>query len=64
MKIIKQIVDYIKATKYNIGFVQEDLQSVVNGAPIHVDWLKNFGTPVFVYGLYHGVGGEDGCFFP
>lgn len=41
MKIIKQIVDYIKATKYNIGFVQEDLQSVVNGAPIHVDWLKH-----------------------
>ena len=39
--ITKKIVDYIKATKYNIGFVEQDLQSVIEGKPITVNWLKH-----------------------
>lgn len=39
--ITQKIVDYIKATKYNIGFVEQDLQSVVEGKPITVNWLKH-----------------------
>jgi len=40
--IIKKISEYIKATKYNIGFVEQDLQSVIDGKPVTVNWLKHF----------------------
>lgn len=38
---IKKISEYIKATKYNIGFVEQDLQSVIEGKPVTVNWLKH-----------------------
>lgn len=38
---IHKIVSFIKETKYNIGFIQESLQDVIDGAPIHVNWLKH-----------------------
>ena len=40
--MIKKISNYIKATKYNIGFVEQDLQSVIEGKPVTVNWLKHF----------------------
>lgn len=39
--IINRIVDYVKATKYNIGFVEQDLNSILEGKPITVNWLKH-----------------------
>lgn len=39
--ITNKIVDYIKATKYNIGFVEQDLNSIIEGKPITVNWLKH-----------------------
>ena len=46
--ITQKISNYIKATKYNIGFVEQDLQSVIDGKPISVSWMKhsNFSFPV------------------
>ena len=41
MNPIQKISAYIKATKYNIGFLDGDLQSVIDGAPIKVNWLKH-----------------------
>jgi hypothetical protein len=41
MSITKWFSDYLKATKYNIGFVEEDLHAVVEGHPIHINWLKH-----------------------
>lgn len=39
--MIQKISAYIKATKYNIGFVDGDLQSVLEGKPLSVNWLKH-----------------------
>lgn len=39
--ITQKISNYIKATKYNIGFVEQDLQSVIDGKPISVSWMKH-----------------------
>ena len=36
-----KIIDYIKKTKYNIGFIDGDIESVINGKPIKVKWLKH-----------------------
>lgn len=36
-----KIMDYIKATKYNIGFVDGSLESVIVGEPIEVKWMKH-----------------------
>ena len=41
MGIISRIIHYIKDTKYNIGFINGDLQSVIEGKPIKVNWLKH-----------------------
>jgi len=41
MKIINRILDDFKATKYNIGFIDGDLQSVLDGEPIKINWLKH-----------------------
>lgn len=38
---INAIIDYLKDTKYNIGFVKNDLESIIEGAPIEVAWLKH-----------------------
>ncbi len=34
-------MDYVKATKYNIGFVDGSLESIIEGEPIKVNWLKH-----------------------
>lgn len=34
-------MDYVKATRYNIGFVEGSLQEVLNGNKIKVNWLKH-----------------------
>lgn len=39
-----KIIDYIKATKYNIGFVDGNLQTVIAGDPIRVNWMKHSYT--------------------
>jgi len=41
MSLTSTILDYIKATKYNIGFIDGDLKSVLEGRPIKVNWLKH-----------------------
>ena len=44
MKWKDQIIESVKATKYNIGFVDEPLRSVIDGVPIHIHWLKHSYT--------------------
>lgn len=41
MGIYNAIIEYIKDYKYNIGFVENDLQSIIDGDPIKVNWLKH-----------------------
>lgn len=41
MGLTNRIISYIKATKYNIGFIDGDLQSVMEGKPIKVNWVKH-----------------------
>ena len=41
MKWKEQIIEEIKATKYNIGFVNEPLKSVLDGSSFHINWLKH-----------------------
>lgn len=41
MGLKNKIINYIKATKYNIGFVDGDMQSVLDGKPIKINWLKH-----------------------
>lgn len=38
---MSKLLEYIKATKYNIGFVDGSLESVIQGEPIKVNWLKH-----------------------
>lgn len=38
---MNKLINYIKATKYNIGFLNETLQDVLDGRPITVNWLKH-----------------------
>ena len=38
---MSRLLDYIKATKYNIGFVDGSLESIIQGEPIKVNWLKH-----------------------
>lgn len=35
------IKQYIKAIKYNIGFIDGDIDSIINGESIKVNWLKH-----------------------
>lgn len=39
--MIRKITEYIKATKYNIGFVDGDVQDIISGKPLKVNWLKH-----------------------
>lgn len=41
MSFFNSIIEYIKDYKYNIGFVENDLQSIIDGDPIKVNWLKH-----------------------
>ena len=41
MRKLNSLLDYIKAIKYNIGFVEENVDDVINGKPITVNWLKH-----------------------
>lgn len=41
MKNLNSLLDYIKAIRYNIGFVKENVDDVINGKPITVNWLKH-----------------------
>lgn len=41
---INAIIEHVKETKYNIGFVKNNLESVIEGAPIDVVWLKHSYT--------------------
>lgn len=38
---MSKLLEYIKATKYNIGFVDGSLESIIEGEPIKVNWLKH-----------------------
>lgn len=44
MSMINSLMNYVKATKYNIGFVEQDLQAVIDGKPISVNWLNHSYT--------------------
>ncbi len=35
------IIQYIKEIKYNIGFIDGDIDSVIKGEPIKINWLKH-----------------------
>lgn len=41
MKIIKKIKDYILLSRYNIGFIDGDIQSVIENHEIKVNWLRH-----------------------
>ena len=41
MGLISKIINYIKETRYNIGFIDGNLQSVMEGEPIKVNWMKH-----------------------
>jgi hypothetical protein len=41
MGLISKIINYIKETRYNIGFIDGDLQGVIEGKPIKVNWMKH-----------------------
>ena len=41
IELMSRLLDYIKATKYNIGFVDGSLESVLKGDPIKVYWMKH-----------------------
>lgn len=41
MKIVKRVLEYIKSIRYNIGFIDGDLQSVMAGDLVKVNWLKH-----------------------
>lgn len=41
MRLTSRIKNYIKETKYNIGFIDGNLQSVMEGKPIKVNWMKH-----------------------
>lgn len=41
MRKFNSLLDYIKAIRYNIGFVEENVDDVINGKPITVNWLKH-----------------------
>lgn len=41
MSWINYIINYVKATKYNIGFIDGNLKSVIEGDCIHVNWLNH-----------------------
>ena len=41
MKNFNSLLDYIKAIRYNIGFVEENVDEVINCKPITVNWLKH-----------------------
>ena len=36
-----RLMEFVKAMKYNIGFIEGDLESVISGAPLKVNWLKH-----------------------
>ena len=35
------IREFLTATKYNIGFVENEIQGIINGDPIRVNWMKH-----------------------
>lgn len=41
MGLKNKLINYIKETKYNIGFIDGDLNSVLEGKPIKVNWMKH-----------------------
>ena len=41
MSWMGKIIDFIKATRYNIGFVDGSLESIIAGEPIKVNWMKH-----------------------
>ena len=41
MSVLNAIIEYVKEIRYNIGFLENDLQSVIDGDPIKVNWLKH-----------------------
>lgn len=38
---MSKLLEYFKATKYNIGFVDGNLESIIEGEPIKVNWMKH-----------------------
>lgn len=41
MNVIKYLHNYLIKNKYNIGFVQNDINSILNGDPLNIKWLKH-----------------------
>ena len=41
MNYFHLLLEKIKATRYNIGFIDGSMQSVMEGDPLHVNWLKH-----------------------
>lgn len=39
MNIINDVLKYIMKTKYNIGFVENNIEDIIDGKPIKVHWL-------------------------
>ena len=39
--MIERLLNYIKATKYNIGFIDGSLKSVLDGQEVKVNWLNH-----------------------
>lgn len=41
MGLFKSFSEYIKTTRYNIGFVETPLKDIIDGCPIKVNWLQH-----------------------
>jgi hypothetical protein len=41
MEIKNKVFNYIKETKYNIGFIDSDIKSILDGEPIKINWMKH-----------------------
>jgi len=44
MNLLQSLSTYLKATKYNIGFVVTSLSDIIDGSPIRVSWLQHSYT--------------------
>ena len=40
MGLNNKIIKYIKETKYNIGFIDSDIKSIIEWKTIKVNWMK------------------------
>lgn len=38
---MNRMIKFIQSTKYNVGFIHNDVESIINGEPFKINWLKH-----------------------